>query len=69
MNLQEKINEIMQYEDYAAVVCGAAIVIFCIMAITKKDKPSTKGGYSLLVLCVGCFAVLYVICNLGGGAA
>ena len=68
MNLQNKIDSIMQYEGYAAIVCGAAIVIFCIMAITSKKKADTKGGYSLLVLFVGCFIVLFVVCNFGGDA-
>lgn len=68
-NLQNKIDNIMQYEDYAAIGCGVIIAIFVIMAITSKKKTDTKGGYSLLVLFIGCFAVLFAVCNIGGGAA
>ena len=68
MNLQNKIDSIMQYEGYAAIVCGAAIVIFCIMAITSKKKADTKGGYSLLILFAVSFVVMFAVCNLGGDA-
>lgn len=67
MNLQDKIDSITQYEDYAAILCGVVIVVFIIISLTRKDKPTQKGGYSLLVLCVGAFAVMYFICNTGGG--
>lgn len=68
MNLQNKIDSIMQYEDIGGIIAVVFIVICCIIAFTNKDKPSQKGGYSLLVLFVGCFIVLFVVCNLGGDA-
>ena len=68
MNLQEKINEIMQYEDIYGIICVAAIIIFVIMALTSKKKTDTKGGFSLLTLCIGAFVVLFVVCNFGGDA-
>lgn len=68
MDLQSKIDGIMQYEDMYGIIAVAFIVICCIKALTSKKKADTKGGYSLLVLCVGCFVVLFAVCNTGGGA-
>lgn len=68
MNLQEKINAIMQYEDIGGIIAVVFIVICCIIAFTNKDKPSQKGGYSLLVLFVVSFVVMFAVCNIGGDA-
>ena len=68
MNLQEKIDKIMQYEDIGGIIAVVFIVICCIIAFTNKDKPSQKGGYSLLVLFVVSFVVMFAVCNIGGDA-
>lgn len=68
MNIQNYIDSVMQYESIGAIISGAFIVICCICAAVSKKQADTKGGYSLLVLCVISFAVMYLICNVGQGA-
>lgn len=68
MDIQKFIDSVMQYENIAAIVCGAFIVICCICAVFSKKKTDTKGGYSLLALFGVSFAIMFIVCNFGGGA-
>lgn len=68
MSIQDKIDYVMNYEWIVAIVCGAFIVICCICAVFSKKKTDTKGGYSLLALFGVSFAIMFIVCNFGGGA-